>query len=313
MEKKKTSIGGSALIEGIMMRGPSKMGIAVRKSDGEIELKVSDIEINKSLWSKIPVIRGIIAFFVSMVTSMKALLWSAEFVDIEEEESESKFEAWLSKKFGDNLKNVVIYFSVVLAILMSIGLFFLLPMLIGEGIAFLFKSASSDTIAVIRSIAESVSRIVIFLGYILLCTMQKDVKRVFMYHGAEHKTIYCYEAGLPLTVENCRNQSRLHPRCGTSFLVFVLLISILVFAFVKVDVIWLRIIIKLLCLPFIAGVSFEIIKWAGRSESKIVALLSKPGLLLQKITTKEPDDSMIEIAIAAMTPVLPEEGENDKW
>ncbi len=313
MENKKTSIGGSALIEGIMMRGPSKMGIAVRKSDGEIELKVSDIEINKSIWNKIPVVRGMIAFFVSMVTSMKALLWSAEFVDIEEDESESKFEAWLSEKFGDNLKNIVIYFSVVLAILMSIGLFFLLPMLIGEGIAFVFKNSTPETIAVIRSVAESVSRIVIFLGYILLCTMQKDVKRVFMYHGAEHKTIYCYEAGLPLTVENCRAQSRLHPRCGTSFLVFVLLISILVFAFVKVDTLWLRIIIKLLCLPFIAGISYEIIKWAGRSDSKLVSLLSKPGLYLQKITTKEPDDDMIEIAIAAMTPVLPKEGENDKW
>lgn len=313
MEKKKTSIGGSALIEGIMMRGPSKMGIAVRKNDGEIELKVSDIEINKSIWTKIPVIRGIIAFFVSMVTSMKALLWSAEFVDIEEEESESKFEAWLSQKLGDKLKTVVIYFSVVLAILMSIGLFFLLPMLIGEGVAFIFKDATEETVAVIRSVAESIFRIAIFLGYILLCTLQSDVKRVFMYHGAEHKTIYCYEAGLPLTVENCRNQSRLHPRCGTSFLVFVLLISILVFAFVKVDVIWLRILIKLLCLPFIAGISYEIIKWAGRSDSKVVKFLSKPGLYLQKITTKEPDDSMIEVAIAAMTPVLPSDGENDKW
>ncbi len=313
MENKKTSIGGSALIEGIMMRGPSKMGIAVRKSDGEIELKVTDIEINKNILSKIPVIRGIVAFFVSMVTSMKALLWSAEFVDIEEDEKESKFEAWLSEKLGDKLKSVVIYFSVVLAILMSVGLFFLLPMLIGEGIAFLFKNSSEESIALVRSIAESLSRILIFLGYILLCTLQSDVKRVFMYHGAEHKTIFCYEAGLPLTVENCRLMSRLHPRCGTSFLVFVLLISIIVFAFVKVDIIWLRILIKLLCLPFIAGISYEIIKWAGRSENKCVMFLSKPGLFLQKITTQEPDDSMLEVAIAAMTPVLPGDGENDKW
>ena len=164
-----------------------------------------------------------------------------------------------------------------------------------------------------RSVAESVSRIVIFIGYILLCTLQKDVQRVFMYHGAEHKTIACYEKGLPLTVENCREQCRLHPRCGTSFLVFVLIISIIVFIFVKVDVVWLRILIKLLCLPLIAGVSFEIIKWAGRSENPVVKILSKPGLWLQKITTKEPDDGMLEVAIASMTAVLPEEGENDKW
>lgn len=314
MKEKKTSIGGSALMEGIMMRGPSKMGMAVRKSDGEIELKVSDIKINKSVWKKIPVIRGMVSFVESMVTSMKALMWSAEFVDIEGEEAEeSKFEKWLTRKFGDKLKDIVIYFSVVLAVIMSIGLFFLLPMLIGEGMTLLFKNAEGTTVDTIRSVSESVSRIVIFVGYILLCTLQKDVKRVFMYHGAEHKTIACYEKGLPLTVENCREQCRLHPRCGTSFLVFVLLISIIVFIFVKVGLGWQRIVIKLLCLPFIAGISFEIIKWAGRSESPVVKLLSKPGLWLQKITTQEPDDSMIEVAIAAMTAVLPEEGENDKW
>lgn len=315
MKEKKTSIGGSALMEGIMMRGPSKMGMAVRKSDGEIELKVSDIKINKSIWKKIPIIRGMVSFVESMVTSMKALMWSAEFVDIEEEKGaeESKFEKWLTAKFGDKLKDVVIYFAVVLAILMSLGLFFLIPMLIGEGIALLFKNFDDNTIATIRSIAESVSRILIFVGYILLCTIQKDVKRVFMYHGAEHKTIACYEKGLPLTVENCREQCRLHPRCGTSFLVFVLIISILVFVFVRVGFGWQRILIKLLCLPFIAGISFELIKWAGRSENPAVKFLSKPGLWLQKITTQEPDDSMIEVAIAAMTAVLPEEGENDKW
>ncbi len=314
MEQKKTSIGGSALMEGIMMRGPSKMGMAVRKSDGEIELKVSDIKINKSIFKKIPIIRGMVSFVESMVTSMKALMWSAEFVDIEGEEAEeSKFEKWLTAKFGDKLKDVVIYFSVVLAVIMSIGLFFIIPMLIGEGIALIFKTLDSNTLATVRSVAESVSRIIIFIGYILLCTMQKDVKRVFMYHGAEHKTIACYEKGLPLTVENCREQCRLHPRCGTSFLVFVLIISIIVFIFVKVGLGWQRIVIKLLLLPFIAGISFEIIKWAGRSESPVVKLLSKPGLWLQKITTQEPDDSMIEVAIAAMTAVLPEEGENDKW
>lgn len=315
MQKKKTSIGGSALIEGIMMRGPSKMAIAVRKPDGEIELNVSDIKSKNSIFRKIPVIRGMVSFWDSMVTSMKALMYSAEFVDVEadEEEAPSRFEKWLTEKLGDKLKTVVIYFSVVLAMLLSVGLFFLLPMLIGEGISYFFKNSPEATIAAARSTAESVSRIVIFLAYLLLCTLQKDVRRVFEYHGAEHKTIFCYEAGLPLTVENCRKMLRFHPRCGTSFLVFVLLISILVFAFVKVGFGWQRILIKLICIPFIAGISYEIIKWAGRSENPIVKLLSKPGLYLQRITTKEPDDSMLEVAIAAMEAVLPEEGENDKW
>lgn len=314
MLEKKTSIGGSALIEGIMMRGPSKMAIAVRKPDGDIDLNVSDIKNKKSKLRKIPVIRGIFAFCDSMVTSMKALMYSAEFLDVEsEEENESKFEKWLSEKCGDKLKDYIIYFSVVLAIIMSVGLFFLLPMLIGEGVSLFFKDSAEATVATARSISESVSRIVIFLAYLLLCTMQKDVKRVFEYHGAEHKTIFCYESGLSLTVENCRKMKRFHPRCGTSFLVFVLLISILVFAFVKVGFGWERILIKLLLLPIIAGVSYEIIKWAGRSENPIVKILSKPGLWLQHITTKEPDDSMLEIAIAAMTAVLPENGEDDKW
>lgn len=315
MQKKKTSIGGSALIEGIMMRGPSKMAIAVRKPDGEIELDVSDIKTKNSIFRKIPIIRGMISFWDSMVTSMKALMYSAEFVDVEadEEEQSSRFEKWLTDKLGDKLKTVVIYFSVVLAMLLSIGLFFLLPMLIGEGISYFFKNSPEATLSAVRSAAESVSRIVIFLAYLLLCTLQKDVRRVFEYHGAEHKTIFCYEAGLPLTVDNCRKMQRFHPRCGTSFLVFVLLISILVFAFVKVGFGWQRILIKLIFIPIIAGISYEIIKWAGRSENPIVKLLSKPGLYLQRITTKEPDDSMLEVAISAMEAVLPEEGENDKW
>lgn len=315
MQKKKTSIGGSALIEGIMMRGPSKMAIAVRKPDGEIELNVSDIKSKNSIFRKIPVIRGMVSFWDSMVTSMKALMYSAEFVDVEAdgEETTSRFEKWLTEKLGDKLKTVVIYFSVVLAMLLSVGLFFLLPMLIGEGISYFFKSSPEATVAAARSATESVSRIVIFLAYLLLCTLQKDVRRVFEYHGAEHKTIFCYEAGLPLTAENCRKMQRFHPRCGTSFLVFVLLISILVFAFVKVGFGWQRILIKLICIPFIAGISYEIIKWAGRSENPVVKLLSKPGLYLQRITTKEPDDSMLEVAIAAMEAVLPEDGESDKW
>lgn len=316
MSQKKTSIGGSALIEGIMMRGPSKMGIAVRKSDGEIVLKVTPIKTKNSPIRKIPILRGVFAFFESMVTSMQALMYSADFVDVspEEGEKESRFEAWLTEKLGERMKTVTIYFSVVLALCMSVGLFFLLPMLIGEGITHFFASGlSENALATLRSVIESVSRILIFVGYILLCTLQKDVRRVFEYHGAEHKTIFCYEAGLPLTVENCRTQTRLHPRCGTSFLVFVLLISIIVFAFVKLGAGWQRILIKLAFLPVIAGISYEIIKWAGRSDNAFVRLLSKPGLWLQHITTREPDDSMLEVAISAMKSVLPEEGESDKW
>lgn len=310
MPQKKTSIGGSALIEGIMMRGPSKMGIAVRKSDGDIVLKVSDIKTKNHRLRKIPVLRGMFAFIESMVTSMQALMYSADFVDVQTEEEPSRFEQWLTKKCGDKLKNYVIYLSVFLAIVMSVGLFFLLPMLLGEGASHLVSDAFKPSV---RSATESLSRIIIFLGYLLLCTMQKDVRRVFEYHGAEHKTIFCYEAGLPLTVENCRAQSRFHPRCGTSFLVFVLLISILVFTFVRAGLGWQRIVLKLLLLPVIAGLSYEIIKWAGRSDNCVVGVLSKPGLWLQRITTREPDDSMLEVAIAAMTPVLPEQGENDAW
>ncbi|MDP4132608.1 MAG: DUF1385 domain-containing protein [Bacillota bacterium] len=310
--KKKTSIGGSALIEGVMMRGPSKMGIAIRKPDGDIVIDVSDIKTKNNIMRKIPIIRGMFSFIESMVTSMKALMFSAEFVDIEEEQgSESKFEKWLTKKFGSKLKDYLIYFSVFIAIIFSVGLFFLLPMLIAELTLPLYKNVES--VAAVRSIIESSTRIIIFIGYLLLCTMQNDVKRVFMYHGAEHKTIFCYESGLPLTVENCRPQSRLHPRCGTSFLVFVLIISIIVFSFVQFGFGWQRILAKLLCLPLIAGFSYELIKFAGRYDCTFTRILSKPGMWFQHITTKEPDDSMLEIAIASLKAVLPEEGESDKW
>lgn len=322
MQKKKTSIGGSALIEGIMMRGPSKMAIAVRKPDGEIELDVSDIKSKNSIFRKIPIIRGMVSFWDSMVTSMKALMYSAEFVDVEadEEETSSRLEKWLTEKLGDKLKTVVIYFSVVLAMFLSVGLFFLLPMLIGEGISYFFKNSPEATIAAARSAAESVSRIVIFLAYLLLCTLQKDVRRVFEYHGAEHKTIACYEAGEELTPENVKKHLRYHPRCGTSFLLFVMIISIIVYAFLprfdeygKIAAILLRMGTRLLCLPIVAGLSYEVIKWAGRSKNKIVGLLSKPGLWLQKLTTREPDTSQIEVAIESMKPCIPENKEEDKW
>lgn len=307
--KKKTSIGGSAIIEGVMMRGPSKMAIAVRKPDSEIIVDISDVKLKSSVFRKTPIIRGVVNFFDSMVTSVKALMYSAEFFDIEEEEEKpSKFEAWLEKKLGDNLKTVVIYTSVIISLCLSIGLFFLLPSLITN---FLYRFFEYNQ--VVRSLIEGAIRISIFLVYLLICSKQKDVNRVFQYHGAEHKTIFCYESGEELTVENCRKQSRLHPRCGTSFLVFVMLISIIVFSFVGITQPFLRAAIKLLCLPLIAGLSYEVIKLAGRSDNKLVCVISKPGMWLQYITTKEPDDAMLEVAIAAMKPVIPDDENEAKW
>lgn len=311
MEKKEhmTSIGGSAVMEGVMMRGPKEIATAVRKSDGEIVLDKRAVSslVTKYHVNKIPVVRGVFSFFDSMICSIRALMWSAEFFDLEDDSSESKFDKWLSEKFGDKVKDIVIYFSLFTALVFSIGLFFILPNLITGLFSGIVKSN------LIKTLIEGVVRIGIFLGYVLLVSQMEDIKRVFQYHGAEHKTIFCYEAGLPLTPENARNMSRLHPRCGTSFLVFVMVISIILFSFISWDNIWTRIGMRLLLLPFVAGISYEIIRWAGRSKSKIVCTISKPGMWLQKITTREPDDSQLEVAIEAMKAVLTDNKEDDKW
>lgn len=312
MEEKKhmTSIGGSAVMEGVMMRGPKEIATAVRKPDGEIELDKRAVSslVTKYHVNKIPVVRGVFAFFDSMICSIRALMWSAEFFDLEEDSSsESKFDKWLSDKFGDKVKDIVIYFSLFIALVFSIGLFFILPNIITGFLSGIIENNA------LKTLVEGVIRIGIFLGYILLVSRMEDIKRVFQYHGAEHKTIFCYEAGLPLTPENARNMSRLHPRCGTSFLVFVMVISIVLFSFISWDNIWTRLGLRLLLLPAVAGISYEIIRWAGRSQSKIVCILSKPGMWLQNITTREPDDSQLEVAIAAMTAVLTDNKEDDKW
>jgi len=311
MEKKEhiTSIGGSAVMEGVMMRGPKEIATAVRKPDGEIEIDKRAVSslVTKYHVNKIPIVRGVFAFFDSMISSIRALMWSAEFVDLEDDDSESKFDKWLTEKFGDRIKDIVIYFSLFISVIFSVGLFFVLPHFITS----LLENAIKSNF--IKTLIEGVIRISIFLGYILLVSRMEDIKRVFQYHGAEHKTIFCYEAGLDLTVENARNMSRLHPRCGTSFLVYVMIISIILFSFVSWENMWVRLGIKLLLLPVVAGISYEVIRWAGRSKNKVVCVISRPGMWLQNITTREPDDSQLEVAIESMKAVLTENKEDDKW
>lgn len=328
-EEHKTSIGGQAVMEGVMMRGPHKTAVAVRKPDGEITMKVDDNKIKKkSLFVRLPIIRGCVNFFSSLVIGVKALMFSAEFVDIEgEEETESKFEKWLDEKFGDKIKDIVIYFSIVLSVFLSIGLFIVLPTLISSGInslcsgslfpvpEALTKAAESK---VFYNVIEGIVKMVIFITYMALVSKMKEIKRVFEYHGAEHKTIACYEAGEELTVENVKKHSRFHPRCGTNFLLFVIVISIIVFAFLpkfegNVLGIILRVLTRLVLMPVVAGLSYEVIKLAGRSQNKCVCAFTKPGLWLQKFTTREPDGSQIEVAIESMKAVIPENKEDDLW
>lgn len=322
-----TSIGGQAVMEGVMMRGPFKTVVAVRKPDGEIERKIDDNGVKtRSKFFRLPIIRGCVNFVDSLVIGMKALMYSAEFVDIEgdEDEPESKFDKWLEDKLGDKIKDVVIYFSVAIALIFSIALFMLLPTFLtslAEALGQHFKAVETivETKA-FTSVFEGIIRMLIFLGYMALVSQMKEIKRVFEYHGAEHKTIACYEAGEELTVENVKKYTRFHPRCGTSFLLFVMIISIILFmllprfdAYSRIISVLLRMGTRLLLLPVVAGLSYEVIKLAGRSKNKCVTWLSKPGLWLQKLTTREPDASQIEVAIASMEPCIPENKEDDKW
>lgn len=324
-EKKEhiTSIGGQAVMEGVMMRGPYKTTVAVRKPDGEIEKKIDEngTKSHAKIW-KLPIFRGCINFIDSLIIGMKALMFSAEFVDLEgeEEEEESKFDKWLEEKLGDKLKDVVIYFAIAISIVFSIGIFMLLPALITRLIEAIPGIQSVTSAHAFTSVAEGIIRMLIFLGYMALVSQMKEIKRVFEYHGAEHKTIACYEAGDELTVENVKKHTRFHPRCGTSFLLFVMIISIIVFSllprfdsFGAISGTLLRLLTRLALMPVVAGLSYEVIKLAGRSKSKCVGWLSKPGLWLQRLTTREPDDSQIEVAIEAMKPCIPENKEDDRW
>lgn len=307
----KTQIGGQALIEGVMMRGVEKCALAVRGSDGNIKTEEFPVQSlkNKKWFQKVPIIRGVFSFFESMLGGYKCLMRSTELSGFTEVEAESKFDKWLEDKLGDKLTGVVSVFSLVFALLISVVLFMLLP----TGITKLIDSfvPLSD---VVKTVIESFVKIGIFVLYLFLTSLMKDLKRVYRYHGAEHKTIFCYEKGLPLTVENVREMKRFHPRCGTSFIIITLLISIFVMMFVPVwDNILLRVGVKLLTLPIIVGISYELIKIAGRYDNIITRIISYPGVLLQHITTKEPDDSMIECAITALNLVLTDNPEDDRW
>lgn len=307
----KTSIGGQAVMEGVMMRGPKEIATAVRKSNGEIIIDKKEVSsvFTKYKFLKIPVLRGVISFFDSMITGVKCLMFSAEQVDLEdgEEYKPSRFEKWLDDTFGDKIKDIVIYFSVFVSLIFSIGLFILLPTALVGWMKKIIVSAP------LLSLCEGGVRILIFLAYLFLVSRMKDIQRVFEYHGAEHKTIAAYEHGEELTPENARKYSRLHPRCGTSFLLIVMIISIVFFSFLKWETVWQRMLYRLLLLPVVAGVSYEIIKFAGRSDSKLVKWLTSPGLALQLLTTREPDDSQLEVAIAALKSVITGNKDDDKW
>ena len=307
----KTSIGGQAVMEGVMMRGPKEIATAVRKSNGEIIIDKKEVSsvFTKYKFLKIPVLRGVISFFDSMITGVKCLMFSAEQVDLEdgEEYKPSRFEKWLDDTFGDKIKDIVIYFSVFVSLVFSIGLFILLPTALVGWMKKIIVSAP------LLSLCEGGVRILIFLAYLFLVSRMKDIQRVFEYHGAEHKTIAAYEHGEELTPENARKYSRLHPRCGTSFLLIVMIISIVFFSFLKWETVWQRMLYRLLLLPVVAGVSYEIIKFAGRSDSKFVKWLTSPGLALQLLTTREPDDSQLEVAIAALKSVITGNKDDDKW
>lgn len=322
-EKHITSIGGQAILEGVMMRGPFKTAMAVRKPDGEIECKIDDNgtkKKNKIL--SLPIIRGCVNFISSLVLGMKAIMFSAEFIDLEEEESESKFDKWLEEKFGDKIKDIVIYFAIALSLVLSVGLFILLPTAIAQGIQDILKWAGFEDVASkgsFLSTVEGVVKMLIFLTYMYLISRMKDIRRVFEYHGAEHKTIACYEAGEELTVENVKKHTRFHPRCGTSFLLIVMIVSIAIYALLPsfdqhgaVMRLLLRMGTRILLLPVVAGLSYEVIKLAGRSNG-CARTLTKPGLWLQRLTTLEPDDSQIEVAIHSMKAVIPDDKESDKW
>ena len=307
----RTTIGGQALIEGILMRGPEKDAIVVRAPEGLVT-KVTERKFIKDKFPILgwPIIRGMATFLSSIVTGVKALMFSADYFPDDENAQPGKLDQWLEKHIpAEKLQSVLVAFSVVLSLGMTLVLFMLLPTFI----AGLFHAQS----AALHNLIEGIVKVLILLAYLILCSKQKDVRRVFCYHGAEHKTIFCYEAGLPLTVENARIQPKHHPRCGTSFLFVVIIVSILVsslvFPYINWQNIWVRIGVKLLLLVPVVGITYEFNRAVGANDNKLTRILSAPGMWMQNFTTNEPDDSMLEVAIEAMKLVLPEEKGKDKW
>ena len=311
MQAKKTSSGGQALIEGIMMRGPEKTAMAVR-NDKTKEIILEEYPTkgkDRPKICKVPFIRGIFNMIDSLSFGYKCLMRSAELSGIEEEENEKKKAKGPSvwDKLFDKLMMPV---ATVLAVALALGLFVYLPMQLWKWITFSAPAVAQNYY--LRAAFEGVLRILLFVGYVWATSLMKDIRRTYQYHGAEHKTIFCYEKGLPLTVENVRPQTRFHPRCGTSFMVLMLIVGIIVSMFIRVDNLLLRTALKLLTFPIVVGIGYELIKWAGRRDNLLTRIISAPGKWLQHLTTREPDDSMIECAIAAMEKVIPDDG-SDEW
>lgn len=300
---KKNSIGGQAVIEGVMMRGPEVYTVAVRKDTGEIvtETNPTSSIADKVKIFRLPIIRGIVAFIESFIVGLQTLTYSAEiFGDEEYDEEPSKFEKWITKTFGDKADKIIINITMAISFVFAIGIFMVLPMWLSRFIKGILPTSF------LQNIVEGIVRIALFLGYMTLISKMKDIERTFEYHGAEHKTINCFDQGKELTIENVRECSRLHKSCGTSFLFVIMIVSILVFSVFTTQILWQRTVIRIVMVPIIAGISYEFIRWARRSEeSKMAQLFSKPGMWLQKqFTTREPDDLQIEVAIAAVKGVL---------
>lgn len=308
-EKFKTTVGGQAVLEGIMMRGPKKWCLAVREPAGSVAVEVHETE-KPGWWAKVPFVRGVFSFVSSLVLGYKTLMRSAELSMTEEEQEAelSGFDKWVDKKFGDKAMNIIMVLSALLGVGLAILLFMFLP-------TFLVNLVNNHLLALggFKALLEGAIKIGLFVGYLALVRASKDIRRVFGYHGAEHKTIFCYEAGDELTVENIRKHTRFHPRCGTSFLLIVLIISILLFSILPWTSTGLRVLLKILLLPVVMGASYEIIRLAGRYDNIVTRIVSAPGLWLQRLTTCEPTDDMIEVAIAAVLPVLPQNPEDAKW
>ncbi len=302
-DKERTPAGGQALIEGVMMKCGSSKAIAIRKGDETIEVKRQKLkgEKEKSKFKRLPFVRGMFMLVESMVEGGKDLTYSANlYAESFGEEEESKFDKWLKKVFGDRLDEVINAVSIVLSVIIAIGLFIVLPTFFAKG------NPADKTILV--AFREGVIKLTIFIGYLFFMSQIKDIKRVFQYHGAEHKSIFAYEKGLDLTVENVKKMDRLHPRCGTNFMFVVIAISIAIFSFVGIRNVWLRSLVKIAVFPLMAGISYEIIRFAGKHQNVFTRAMVWPGLMMQKITTKEPDDSQLEVAIASLKAVLEDEG-----
>ena len=314
----RTSIGGQALIEGILMRGPEKQAIVVRDQDGNLVEKVEALKMIKDRYPILgmPLIRGTVNFLAAMVSGVRALMYSADFYPEEEASEPSRFEQWLERHLtSKKLESAIVMLAVAMGVGLSVFLFMVLPTFLTGGLLHLFPDFPMWG----RNLMEGILKVLIFLGYLIVCSRQKDIYRVFQYHGAEHKTIFCYEAGLPLTVENVRIQPRHHPRCGTSFLFVVIFVSILlssvVFGIWPITNVWLRTLAHLILLPLVVGITYEFNRWVGRhvQDSGLAKLLTAPGMWMQNFTTNEPDDSMIECAIRSLELVLPSEKGKDEW